>query len=249
MMRFTPFLIILCFAAPYLAAADESAKRPATVPATANVPPEGFVALFNGNDLEGWKGLLKAPLDNPGERAKLTPEQRAEAQKLADENMRQHWRVQDGVLVYDGKGRSLATIKDYADFEMLVDWKILKDGDSGIYLRGTPQVQIWDPASKVASGTGSGGLYNNVKGASKPSKVADKPIGEWNTFWIKMVRDKVWVKLNGESVVDGVVMENYWERKTNPHAPIDPTGQIELQNHRNPLYFRNIYIKELPAQK
>ena len=101
----------------------------------------------------------------------------------------------------------------------------------------------------MAAGTGSGGLYNNVKGASKPSKVADKPIGEWNTFWIKMVGDKVWVKLNGELVVDGVVMENYWERKANPDAPIDPTGQIELQNHRNPLYFRNIYIKELPAQK
>jgi len=148
-MRFTRFMILLCFAAPCVAAADESAKQPATAPATANVPPEGFVALFNGKDLEGWQGLLKAPLDNPGERAKLTPEQRAEAQKVADENMRQHWRVQDGVLVYDGKGRSLATIKDYADFEMLVDWKILKDGDSGIYLRGTPQVPVLRNHSEI----------------------------------------------------------------------------------------------------
>ena len=124
---------------------------------------------------------------------------------------------------------------------MLVDWKILKDGDSGIYLRGSPQVQIWDPASKIANGVGSGGLFNNQKNPSKPSKVADKPIGEWNTFRIKMVGDKVSVWLNGELVVDNVVLENYWERD----KPIYPTGQIELQNHGNTLWFKNVYIKEL----
>ena len=99
------------------------------------------------------------------------------------------------------------------------------------------------PASKVAAGIGSGGLYNNVTGASKPSKVADKPIGEWNTFWIKMVGDKVWVKLNGEMVVDGVPLENYWDKDRK--IPLPRTGQIELQNHGNTLWFKNIYIKEL----
>ncbi len=252
MNGFKPFFIVLCLlaATPYAVTADERAERSVAGEASAaNTPPDGFVALFNGKDLTGWKGLAKAPLDNPVERAKLTPEQLAEAQLAADENMRQHWTVRDGVLVYDGKGRSLATAMDYGDFEMYVDWKIQKDGDSGIYVRGTPQVQIWDPASKVAAGVGSGGLYNNEKGPSKPSKVADKPIGEWNTFWIKMAGDKVWVTLNGEVVVDGVVMENYWTRKTDPAAPIFPTGQIELQNHRNPLFFRNIYIKELPPSQ
>lgn len=255
MVQVTRFLIVLGLAAgsamPCFAAADAPAKQPAVAapPLADNTPPEGFVALFNGKDLAGWKGLLKHPLDNPTERAKLTPEQHAEAQKVADDLMHQHWSVQDGLLVFDGKGRSLATTRDYGNFEMFVDWKIQQAGDSGIYLRGTPQVQIWDPASKVAAGVGSGGLYNNEKGSSKPSKVADKPIGEWNTFWIKMVGDKVWVKLNGEMVVDGVVMENYWDRKTEPNKPIYPTGQIELQNHRNPLYFKNIYIKELPAAK
>jgi hypothetical protein len=230
------------------APADAAAARTAD-----NRPPEGFVALFNGKDLSGWKGLLKNPLDNPAKRAVATSEELAAAQKVADENMREHWTVKDGVLFFDPgpkkTGRSLCTVKDYRDFEMYVDWKILKDGDSGIYLRGTPQVQIWDPASKVAAGVGSGGLYNNIKGQSKPSKVADRPIGEWNTFWIKMVGDKVWVKLNGELVVDGVVMENYWFQKENPDAPIFPTGQIELQNHRNPLQFKNIYIKGLPARE
>jgi len=203
-----------------------------------NTPPEGFVALFNGKDLTGWKGLV----GNPKSRAAMTPDQLAEAQKKADEDMRAHWQVIDGALVFDGKGRSLCTAKDYGDFELYVDWKILPHGDSGIYLRGTPQVQIWDPAGNPE---GSGGLYNNQKHPRKPLKCADKPIGEWNTFRIKMVGEKVTVWLNGELVVDDVVLENYWERD----KPIYPTGQIELQNHGNTLYFKNIYIREIPREE
>jgi hypothetical protein len=208
-----------------------------------NTPPAGYIALFNGRDLTGWKGLMKGPLDNPFKRAEASAETLKEAQKEADEDMRKHWKVEDGALVFDGKGRSLVAAKDYGDFEMYVDWKILPHGDSGIYVRGTPQIQIWDPSDKPASGVGSGGLYNNKKHPSTPSKKADKPIGEWNTFWIKMVGDKVWVKLNGEMVVDSVVLENYW----NYSKPLFPTGQIELQNHGNTLWFKNIYIKELPS--
>jgi len=199
-----------------------------------NTPPEGFVALFNGKDLSGWKGLV----GNPKTRAAMSPEELAEAQKKADEEVRKHWKVVDGVIVFDGKGNSLCTVKDYGDFELFVDWKIKPAGDSGIYLRGSPQVQIWDPANHPE---GSGGLYNNQKHPSKPLVRADNPIGEWNTFRIKMVGEKVTVSLNGTLVVDDVVMENYWERD----KPIYPTGQIELQNHGNTLYFKNIYIREL----
>lgn len=220
----------------------------ADTPPPDNTPPQGFVALFNGKDLAGWKGLLKQPLDSPKERAKATPEQLAEAQKEADENMRQHWAVQDGALVFDGKGRSLATAKDYGDFEMYVDWKIKPAGDSGIYVRGIPQIQIWDTDYKDyfkhGADKGSGALWNNQKHDRFPKEKADKPAGEWNTFWIKMVGDKVWVKLNGKLVTDGVVLENYWERD----KPAYPTGEIELQNHGNTLYFKNIYIKELPRE-
>lgn len=212
----------------------------ATLAQADNTPPEGFVALFNGKDLTGWKGLMKAPLDNPFKRAALSDQDRAKAQKEADDNMRAHWRVEDGALVFDGKGRSLCTAKDYGDFEMYVDWKILPKGDSGIYLRGSPQVQIWDTENPNAS-VGSGGLYNNKKNPSKPTAKADKPVGQWNTFWIKMVGDKVWVKLNDQLVVDGVPLENYWDY----NKPVFPTGQIELQNHGNTLWFKNIYIKEL----
>jgi len=205
-----------------------------------NKPPKGFVALFNGKDLTGWKGLLKGPYDNPSRRAKLSPDKLKELQKEADDNMRANWKVADGALVFSGKGRSLCTAKDYGDFEMLVDWKILKNGDSGIYLRGTPQVQIWD-TDRPNADVGSGGLYNNQKNPSKPTKKADKPVGQWNTFRIFMIGEKVTVILNGELVVDNVIMENYWDRS----IPIYPTGQIELQNHGNTLYFRNIYIREI----
>jgi hypothetical protein len=200
-----------------------------------NTPPEGFTALFNGKDLTGWKGLV----ESPPVRAAMKPEDLAAAQKAADEKAHAHWSVVDGVLTYDGKGDSLCTAKDYGNFEMYVDWKIGEKGDSGIYLRGSPQVQIWDP---VLFNTGSGGLYNNQENPSKPSAQADKPIGEWNTFHIKMVGEKVWVTLNGQLIVDNVTMENYWERD----KPIYPAGQLELQHHGNPIYFKNIYVKELP---
>jgi len=196
-----------------------------------------WVLLFNGQDLTGWKGLV----GNPVTRAKMSPAELAEAQAAADQKMHAHWKVEDGALVFDGshQGSHLCTIEDYGDFELLVDWKIGAGGDSGIYLRGSPQVQIWDPGQHPE---GSGGLYNNKKHVSKPLKCADKPVGEWNTFRIKMVGERVTVYLNDALVTDDVVMENYWERG----KPIYTAGQIELQSHGSKLYFKNIRIREIP---
>jgi hypothetical protein len=203
-----------------------------------NTPPRGFKAAFNGKDLSGWKGLMAGGLSNPIKRAALGKEAYKKAQAEADADMKAHWHIIDGALVFDGKGRSLCTAKDYGDFEMLVDWKIKEKGDSGIYLRGTPQVQIWDP--KLGN-IGSGGLYNNQKNPSKPAALADNPVGDWNTFRIKMVGEKVSVWLNGVLVVDTVTLENYWDRK----QPIFSKGQIELQNHGNTLYFKNVFLREI----
>ena len=240
--------LLLVLASAALLGADAADKSSSSSGAARgdNTPPAGFVDLFNGRDLTGWKGLpVKEKLDNPFQRAAADPEVLKKAQAAADERMREHWKVENGVLVFDGMGDSLATARDdYGDFEMYVDWKIKAKGDSGIYIRGTPQVQIWDPDAERQNAVGSGGLFNNKKHPSKPSERADKPVGEWNTFWIKMVGDKVWVKLNDKMVVDGVVLENYWDYS----KPIFPKGQIELQNHGNTLYFKNIYIKELPRK-
>lgn len=204
-----------------------------STPAVDNKPPAGFKALFNGRNLSGWKALV----GSPSERAKMSKEELSVEQTKADKAMRDHWKVSDGVIKYDGKNNSLCTSKDYGDFEMLVDWKIEPGGDSGIYLRGSPQVQIWDDP------IGSGGLYNNQKNPSGPTKKADNPPGKWNRFRILMVGDKVTVYLNNELVVQNVTMENYWERD----KPLYPTGQIELQHHNSPLEFKNIYIRELKA--
>lgn len=205
-------------------------------------PGAGFVSLFNGNDLTGWKGLV----GNPIERAKMDSKTLAEKQKVADELMRKGWKVVNGNLEFTGEGDNLCTIKQYGDFEMLVDWKIYDDGkqngDAGIYLRGTPQVQIWDTA-RGADGAqvGSGGLYNNQIHPSKPLKVADNALGEWNNFHIKMVGDRVTVHLNGELVTDSVVLENYWDRK----LPIFLIEQLELQAHGSRVAYRDIYVNEI----
>lgn len=205
----------------------------------ANMPyTKGFEPIFNGKDLSGWQGLV----ENPIARAKMSKAELAKKQQEADAKVKESWSVKDGAIYFTGKGANLCTTRPYGDFEMLVDWKISKDGDSGIYLRGSPQVQIWDPTGKEAAArVGSGGLFNNQKHPSKPSTVADNPIGEWNTFHIKMVGEKVTVHLNGVKVVDDVVMENYWDRS----IPIFPEEAIELQAHGNELAFRNIYVKEL----
>jgi hypothetical protein len=196
-----------------------------------NTPPPGYQALFNGKDLTGWQGLVTVK-----DRAKMTPEQRAKAQEAANARFLPHWTVRDGILHYDGKGDNLQTVKDYGGFDLWVSWKIKKKGDSGIYLRGNPQVQIWD------NSVGSGGLYNNKKHPKDPLVVADNPPGQWNTFHIVMVGDKVTVHLNGKLVVDNVPLENYWF----PGQPLPRTGPIELQHHGDELWFKDIYVKELP---
>ena len=200
------------------------------------------MCLFNGKDLNGWKGLV----ENPIARAKMSQDKLAEAQKKADETMAKDWIVENGELVYVGNGwDNICTEKNYADFELLVDWRLDPNGkepDAGVYLRGTPQVQIWDiRRTNVGAEVGSGGLYNNQKNPSKPTSVEDNKLGEWNTFRIIMKGEKVTVWLNGIKVVDNVVLENYWDRK----LPVPACDQIEMQAHGCRCYFRNIYVKEL----
>nr|MBP8960566.1 DUF1080 domain-containing protein [Bacteroidales bacterium] len=179
---------------------------------------------------------------NPITRAKMSPAELSKRQAEANKKMLENWSVKDGCIWFNGSGDNLCSVKEYGDFELLVDWRITKKGDSGIYLRGTPQVQIWDTSRvEVGAQVGSGGLYNNQKHPSKPLTVADNPVGDWNTLRIIMIGEKVSVWLNGILVVDDVVMENYWDRS----IPIFPKGPIELQAHGTDLGFRDIYIREI----
>ncbi len=201
-------------------------------------PVHNFVALFNEKDLTGWKGLVADPV----KRAKMSADTLAVAQAKADQEMRTGWEAKDGLLIFTGHGNNLCTVKQYGDFEMFVDWKITPAGDAGIYLRGSPQVQIWDTSRReVGAQVGSGGLYNNQKNQAKPLKVADNPVNEWNNFHIIMKGDKVTVYLNGELVTDNITLENYWDRT----KPIFTKEQIELQAHGTYVAYRNIYLREL----
>jgi hypothetical protein len=201
----------------------------------------GFVSLFNGKDLTGWKGLVS----NPIARGKMSEAELATAQQKVNESIQKDWIIKDGLLVFTGHGDNLCTEKKYGDMEMYVDWKITEKGDAGIYLRGTPQVQIWDTSRReVGAQVGSGGLYNNQKNISKPLLVADNKIGEWNTFHIIMRGDKVTVYLNGILVTDNISLENYWDRK----LPLFTKEQSELQAHGTYVAYRNIYLRELPNE-
>ena len=208
-----------------------------------NVPPKGFRTLFNGSSLAGWQGLAARPNNNPIKRAALTSDQRQTVQVEADANMTAHWKAENCIIIFDGQGRSLQTTRDYRDFEMLVDWKITAKGDSGIYLRGTPQVQMWDPRGddNPLAASGSGALFNNKKALKEPLVKADRIAGDWNRFRILMIEDRVHVYLNGQLVVKNTPLENYWQEG----EPLPSQGPIELQAHDSPLSFRNIYLREI----
>ncbi len=235
-MRITSFTSLLVLA---LLAGCASLNR-------TNTPPAGFTALFNGTDLAGWRG---GDTFDHRKHLEMPADKRAEQDAKWTEDMKKHWSVQNGEFVNDGNGRYATTTKDYGDFELFVDYKTVAKADSGIYLRGVPQVQIWDYTEKakfnIGADKGSGGLWNNSAGApgKDPLVLADKPFGEWNKFRILMVGSRVTVWLNGKLVVDHANMENYYDRKKG----IPTKGPIQLQTHGGEIRWRNVFIREIGA--
>ena len=223
-------------------------------------PPAGFTSLFNGTDLAGWRGgdtydhrkLMALPA---AERDALVAKWTASLTALKDG--KPHWSVDAGELLNDGLGGYATTVRDYGDFELLVDWKITTGTDSGLYLRGVPQVQIWDPAMPDPKGhgaaKGSGGLWNNAKTSPgrDPLVRADRPVGEWNRFRVIMVGSRVSIWLNEQPVVDHVILENFYDKNL-PYAqrrPIPARGPIQLQTHGGETRWRNLFIREIgPAE-
>src|SRR3954462_5939366 len=151
-------------------------------------PPAGFVSIFDGKSLDGWHGM---PHFSPYDLEKLSKDDREKKVAEWTEDAKKHWTTEKGDLVNDGHGAYLTSDKEYGDIELLIDYKTVPKADSGIYLRTTPQVQIWDstpqgPSRRTGSDKGSGGLFNNNLDAPgrDPSVVADRPFGEWNHFRI-----------------------------------------------------------------
>jgi hypothetical protein len=212
-----------------------AAQRAADGPAAAR-------PLWNGTDLAGWHGQRHL---SPYDHAAMTAEQRAKQRAEDDASMRAHWRVENGELVNDGEGAFLTTDAEFRDVEIGLEYRTVAKADSGIYLRGCPQVQIWDSTEAggkwhLGADKGSGGLWNNEKHARFPLVRADRPFGEWNALRIVMLGERVWVWLNGKPTVDGAVMENYWDRT----RPLPARGPLQLQTHGGEIRFRNVTVHE-----
>lgn len=215
--------------------------------AAAANPPAGFTAIFNGKDLSGWHGMEHY------DPRKVFPLNEQETKEFRDKRMpefKKHWTIENGELVNDGEGPYATTDKDYGDIELLIEYKTVAKADSGIYLRGNPQVQIWDYTKEggkwnLGADKGSGGLWNNSPGApgKDPLVLADKPFGEWNKLRILQVGSRTTVYLNDKLVVDNAIMENFWDRK----KPLWAKGPIQLQTHGGEIRWRNIFLREIPA--
>lgn len=216
--------------------------------------PDGFHALFDGKDLNGWRG--GSTFDHR-KFLSFTEEERQKQMTEWTADMLEHWSIEGDELVNDGKGRYATTIKDYGDFELLIDYKTVPKADSGIYLRGVPQVQIWDTNEKdeksvrLGKPLGSGGLWNNNPGSlgKDPMVKADKAFGEWNSFRILMLGSRVSVWFNGQHIVDHATMHNYYDRRNKEHKdnlrPVPAKGPIQLQTHGGEIRWRNIFLREI----
>jgi hypothetical protein len=211
--------------------------------------PKGFTPIFNGKDTSGWVAwAIHEKGANPYD--PITPQIMARRAAWA-EDAKKHWTVENGELVNDGHGAYLATEKEYGDIELIIEYKTVPKADSGIYLRATPQVQIWDSTEDDSRGLGkkygSGGLWNNSAGApgKDPIAKADKPFGEWNKFRIIQVGERTTVYLNDQLVVKHARMENFWNRG----LPLLRKGAILLQTHGGEIRWRNIAVREIGTEE
>ena len=216
-------------------------------------PPKGFTALFNGKDFTNFKGwAVHEKGGSPVDLAKLTPEERRKKFDAWTADLKNHWSIDNGELVNKGTGPFLASEKDYADFELLVEYKIAPTVDAGIYPKAIPQIQVWDPEDpaqvKNGNAKGSGGLWNNQP-ADAPERMplvkADKPAGEWNQFRILVVGERCTVHLNDKLVVDHARLQNYYDRK----SPVAKAAPFLLQTHppKLEIRWRNVFVREIPA--
>jgi hypothetical protein len=191
---------------------------------------DGFVPLFNGKDLTGWKRY----------------DSKADV-----------WGVEDGMIVCKGKGGGwLGTERDYADFVLRLDYRLTPAGNSGVYIRAPEtghisragmEIQILDDNdpryAKLDFYQYTGSIYHVVP----PTRRAGKPAGQWNTMEIRAEGRQMMVTLNGKKIVDADLdrcVKDPAVAKEHPGLS-RTTGRIGLQSHSERVEFRNIRVKEL----
>lgn len=188
------------------------------VSVVASAAEEGWVPLFNGKDLTGWQN----------------------ARNAAGENK---WAVEDGALtnVATGHdGNDIGTAGTFKDFELKLEYKTVKDGNSGVYLRGRVEIQVLDSFGKNPPGKGDdGAIYDQFP----PKENASKPVGEWNALEVSYVGDVVNAKLNGKVIQD----KQQVVKVTGGALPggVNEAGSLMLQGNHGKVWYRNIMIKSL----
>jgi hypothetical protein len=176
--------------------------------------------LFNGQDLTGWK--LFGGRDNG-------------------------WKAENGLLINDAKQEpapaprksfgNLRTDREFEDFNLTLETRVAKGGNSGIYLRGIYEVQVADSYGARTDSHNMGGLYSRIT----PTENASKPAGEWQTFDITLVDRHVTVILNGKKVIDnkpllGCTGGAMWSDQFRP-------GPLYLQGDHTGIEYRNIVLR------
>lgn len=204
--------------------------------------------LFNGKDLDGWHGQVHF---DPYTLEEMPAEERDAMIKQWTTEAQDHWTVEGDELVNDGDGPYLTTDDEFEDYELELEYKTVPLADSGIYLKGTPQVQIWDTTEEakfsIGANLGSGALWNNSEGTpgKDPLVLADLPFGEWNKVRVVQVGARTSVWLNDKQVVDKAIMENFWRRD----QPLRARGPIQLQTHGGEIRWRNINLRPLDTKE
>jgi hypothetical protein len=199
-----------------------------SVPTYADDPPKGFESLFNGKDLTGWKSTGKMEV----------------------------WGAENGVIFCQGGGGGwLMTEKEYGDFELRVEYKMPKGGNSGVGIRsplkGDPayvgmELQLIDDEGwpgGLQKWQNTGAIYNVVP----PKTIKNMPIGEWNVFKAIAKGRQITVVNNGETLVDAN-LDDYVKEHGKKHPGILETntkGHIGFQSYNKRVEFRNIYLKAL----
>lgn len=202
------------------------------------------VQLFNGKDFSNWHGR---DTTDPTKWDTVSEQQKTKW----NQDIKDHWKIDGDVIVSDGHGAFLTTNQDFADFEFSFEYWIVPGSDSGVYLRGVPQVQIWDPNAENnkpnGNEKGSGGLWNNppTYGGKDPLVRADKPVGEWNAMRIRLIGERCSVWLNDKCVVNHERLANYFAKG----EPLNAKGPIQLQTHGAEIRWRNLKLKEFNADE
>ncbi len=198
----------------------------------------------------GTAGPIHAKGGTPADIAKLSAEDRAKKFDEWTTDSKKHWSVDKDELVNDGNGAYLATEKEYGDIELLVEYKTVAKADSGIYLRNTPQVQIWGRRKKAGSGTSAPTKVPGRCGTTQRMhrgnfrwcwRTSRSASGTASASFRSANAPRFTSTINSWSIT--LRMENYWDRK----SPLPKTGKILLQTHGGEIRWRNVFIREIPS--